>query len=170
MSNDEALDAASIRRQLRESREQLLTSIRGVTEEQFKRRPSEGSRCIAELLALQLISEKLRAERIRQALEHSGSEVTLSDPEAQAQQARMGRVAPVPQLIHGLLAARRAIERLIDDAEAVEDGLQRFVLHPRQGRISVAAMLSEEVATRELAFVADIEALKALVGAASPAQ
>jgi hypothetical protein len=143
----------------------LLEAIRGVTEEQFKRRPVEGGRCIAELLALQLISEKLRAERIGAALEHDGALVALSDPGAQAQQARQGRVAPVPQLIHGLLAARRELERLLDEAAALEGGLQRSVIHPREGRLSVGFMLGEEVAARELLFVADIEGLKALVGA-----
>jgi hypothetical protein len=156
-------DATAIRQRLSESRARLLEAIRGVTEEQFKRRPIEGGRSIAELLALQLVSEKLRAERIRQALAADGATVELSDPEAQAQQARAGRVAPVPQLIHGLLAARRQLERLLDDAEAIDGGLERFVLHPREGRQSIGFILTEQVAARELAFVADIETLKALV-------
>jgi hypothetical protein len=72
-------------------------------------------------------------------------------------------VAPVPQLIHGLLAARRQLERLLDDAEAIDGGLERFVLHPREGRQSIGFILTEQVAAQELAFVADIETLKALV-------
>jgi hypothetical protein len=156
-------DAASIRERLAMSRALLLETIRGVTEEQFKRRPAEDGRSIAELLAMQLVSEKLRAARIGQALRADGSAVVPSDPEAQAQQARVGRVAPVPQLIHGLLAARRELERLLDEAAAIEGGLGRSVVHPRNGRQSVAFMLSEQVAAQELRFVADIEALKAQV-------
>lgn len=163
MSDDEP-EPAAIRRSLVESRARLLQTISGVTEEQFKRRPVEGGRCIAELLALQLVSERLRAERIRMALAQDGVEVAPSDPETQAQQARAGRIAPVPQLIHGLLAARRELERLLDDAAAVDGGLQRSIEHPREGRQTIGFLLSQQVAAQEHRFVDEIEALKALVG------
>ena len=104
------------------SRERLLEAIRGVTEEQFKRRPAEGGWCIAEVLAHQLASEKLRAERVRLALRQDGIEITPSDPEAHEAQARAGRIAPVPQLIHGLLAARREIEGLLTRSRARRTG------------------------------------------------
>ncbi|MGE0057599.1 MAG: DinB family protein [Dehalococcoidia bacterium] len=166
MTEDES-DAGAIRRSMAASRTRLLETIRGVTEEQFKRRPVEGGRCIAELLALQLVSEKLRAERIRMALTEDGIEVAPSDPETQAQVARAGRIAPVPQLIHGLLAARRELERLLDEAAAVEGGLERAIMHPREGRQTVGFLLSRKVAAQEQAFVDEIEALKALVAVQS---
>lgn len=167
MTEDANDNAAAIRSSLAASRARLLETISGVTEEQFKRRPVEGGRCIAELLALQLVSEKLRAERIRMALGQDGVAVEPSDPEAQAQVARAGRIAPVPQLIHGLLAARRELERLLDDAAAVEGGLQRAVVHPRGGRQTVASLFSRQVAAQEHAFIDEIEALKALVSVQS---
>ena len=150
-----------IRQALAASRERLLDTIRGVTEEQFKRRPPDGGWCIAEVLAHQLASEMLRAERIGLALEHNGAEITPSDPDAHDKQARAGRVAPVPQLIHGLLATRRQIDLLLDRAGSIAGGLERAVQHPRDGRQTVGWMLKEKVAAHEQEHVDQIEALKA---------
>jgi hypothetical protein len=167
MSADNRRKAAAIQESLAESRARLLDAIRGVTEEQFKKRPVEGGRCIAEVLALQLVSERLRAERIRLALEQDGAAVTLSDPEAQEQTARAGRIAPVPQLIHGLLAARRELERLLDEASALDGGLDRSIVHPRDGRQTVEYLFSKQVAAQEADFVRQIAELKELVTVSS---
>src|SRR5690606_38624295 len=113
--------------------------------------------CIAEVLAHQLGSERLQAERIRLALESNGIEVAPADPEEQEAQTRRGRIAPVPQLIHGLLAARREVEKLLDRVEATEGGLERSVTHPRDGRQSVGWMLSERIAAHEREHVEQIE-------------
>ncbi|HEX5367818.1 MAG TPA: DinB family protein, partial [Dehalococcoidia bacterium] len=116
---------------------------------------------IAEVLAHLLQQERLRAERIGVALREDGVGITPSDPEAYREGARAGRVAPVPQLIHGLLASRRQIERLLDEAEALQDGLERGVQHPLMGRQTVAWMLREKVIEHEREHVEQIEALKA---------
>ena len=124
---------------------------------------------IAEVLAHLLQQEKLRAERIELALRQDGAAITPSSPEAQREGARAGRVAPVPQLIHGLLASRRQIEKLLDAAEALPDGLERGVLHPVLGRQTVAWMLRDKVIEHEKEHVAQIEALKASQAAAAAA-
>lgn len=160
--------AAALRRDLATSRERLLNAIAGVSEEQFKRRPApptspdaEQGWSIAEVLAHLLASERLRAERIEVALKQDGAAIAPLSPEAQREGARAGRVAPVPQLIHGLLASRRQLERLLDEAEALPDGLERGVTHPVNGRQTVRRMLREQVIDHEQEHVEQIEALKA---------
>ena len=147
-------------------RERLLQSLSGVSEEQFKRRPPapDGEAgpnwCIAEVLAHLLQQERLRTERIALALEHDGLEITPSTGEAHYEAARAGRGSPVPQLIHGLLASRREIERLLDQAMSFEGGLERATIHPRLGRQTVAWILREKVIAHEAEHVAQIEAIK----------
>ena len=157
------MTADEIRQTLASSREQLLETIKGVTEEQFKRRPADGSWCIAEVLAHQLVAEKIWAERVRLALEHDGAAIEPIDQEAADAQARAGRTSPVPQLIHGLLAARREIEKLVDEAESIEGGFERAAVHPATGRQTVAMMLGEQISPHEMEHVEQIESLKGTV-------
>jgi hypothetical protein len=160
-AESEALTAA-----LASGREALLQSISGVSEDQFKRRPpaAEGDSgpnwCIAEVLAHLLQQERLRAERIALALEHDGIEITPSTDEVHYEAARAGRGSPVPQLIHGLLASRREIERLLEAAASAPAGLERATLHPRLGRQTIAWILREKVIAHEAEHVAQIEAIK----------
>lgn len=153
---------------LNRTRERLLRAISGVTEEQFKRRPSAGEGeaawSIAEILAHLLQNHRLRAGRIALALEKDGAEIEPSTPAAHDEGARVGRSAPVPQLIHGLLAVRREIELLIDRA-AKEDGMERAVVHPVYGRQSVASMIKDRVIEHERDHVVQIEALRETIGA-----
>lgn len=149
------------------TRERLLRAISGVTEEQFKRRPSSpggGTEwSIAEVLAHLLQSHRLYAGRIRAALDHDGTAITSAPPDAHEEASRIGRAAPVPQLIHGLLAARREIERLIDRA-AAEDGMHHAVQHPLHGRQTVEWLLCQKVIDHEREHVEQIEGLRGVVG------
>jgi hypothetical protein len=164
-----------LRAALSSGRELLLQSISGVSEDLFKRRPPivEGEDgpnwCIAEVLAHLLQQERLRAERIGLALEQDGVEITPSSEEVHYEAARAGRGLPVPQLIHGLLASRREIERLLDNAVAIEGGLDRATLHPHHGRQTVAWILREKVIAHEAEHVVQIEAIKAALAAQQPA-
>jgi hypothetical protein len=159
-------DAESLRRDLRAGRERLLAVVSGVTEQDFKRRPpptpdeERAPWCIAEVLAHLLQEEKLRAERIEAALERDGTAITPSTDEEHFEAARAGRASPVPQLIHGLLASRRAIEKLLEHAVAIESGLERGVTHPALGRQTVAWMLREKVIAHEEEHAQQIEAIK----------
>ena len=157
---------------LDEARARLLALISGVSEEQFKRRHSQddapaGAWSIAEVLAHLLYSERLYAGRIKLALEQDGSPVTPTEAGAADAAARAGRASPVPQLIHGLLASRREIERLLDESKSAEDGLARAVAHPVHGRQTVGWML-RKVVDHEMEHVDQIESIRALLGESGP--
>ena len=111
----------NLRRELASGRERLLAAIAGVSEEQFKRRPAivghERPWSIAEVLAHLLQQERLRGERIARAIADDGAMIEPSSQEEYDRGALAGRMSPVPQLIHGLLASRRELERLLDEAE-----------------------------------------------------
>ena len=156
----------AIRSRLAASRARLLRAIEGVTEEQFRRRPEvEGAWSISEVLAHLLHSERVFAARIRLALEKDGATIEPAPAEAREAAVRAGRRAPVPQLIHGLLASRRELELLLDRAEALAGGLDRAVVHRERGRETVRWMLDGAVGGHELEHVQQIEALRELAGA-----
>jgi hypothetical protein len=141
-------DVEALKADLASGRERLLQSIAGVSEEQFKKRPpaagTDGPNwCIAEVLAHLLQQERLRADRIALALDQDGVTIVPSADEVHYEAARAGRGAPVPQLIHGLLASRRELERLLDRTAALEAGLERATIHPRLGRQSIGWILRE---------------------------
>ena len=163
-------DVDDLRQSLAAVRARLLETISGVSEEQFKKRPaappdeSAPNWCIAEVLAHLLQQERLRASRIALALQRDGIEITPSPDEAHYEAARAGRASPVPQLIHGLLASRREIERLLADASTLEGGLDRTTLHPRLGAQSIAWILRAKVIDHEAEHIAQIEAIKTALG------
>lgn len=162
-----------LRRDLTAGREHLLAAIAGVSEEQFKRRPpaaeGEPNWSIAEILSYLLYSERLWATGIALAVTQNRVKIQAGSLEAREEDARRGRMAPVPQLVHGLLASRRQVELLLDQVEALEDGLEHYVLHPSDGRYTVEWMVREKVIAHEATYVARIEALRDGMGIAAPA-
>jgi hypothetical protein len=167
-------EVEALKADLASGRERLLRSIAGVSEEQFKKRPPSPAGdagpnwCIAEVLAHLLQQERLRAERLAQALEQDGVTIVPSGDELHYEAARAGRGLPVPQLIHGLLASRRELERHLDRAAALENGLERATIHPRLGRQTIAWILREKVIAHEAEHVAQIEAIKTALTAPPP--
>lgn len=147
-------------RDLQASRERLLAVIAGVSEEQFKRRPPveaepvAGDWSIAEVLAHLLGAEQREGDRLEALLAGRPAEVTSLTDEERTAEARRGRTVPVPQVIHGLLAARRRIERALTASALVEppDSLTQAV---RSGVID-----------HESQHRAQIEAVRASLGAA----
>lgn len=144
-------------RDLQAGRERLLGVVSGVGEAQFKRRPEPSDAagragwCIAEVLAHLLASEQRAATRVEALL--AGDAGPEPVPEAErAEEARQGRASPVPQLIHGLLAARRALERSLT----------------AQGRgalpAGVRATVREDVIEHEAEHTAQIEGIRAALG------
>ena len=150
--------------------DRLTGAISGVTEEQFKRRPAATAAdpdpwCIAELLAHLMATERLWAGRIALALREERATVTPSAPEAHEEGARAGRRAPVPQLIHGLLAARREVEKSLEVID--ESALRRSVWHPRLNEsLTVEWMVREKVIGHANEHAEQVERLRSLVGAA----
>jgi uncharacterized damage-inducible protein DinB len=146
-----------------------MTAIAGVSEQQFKKRPPATPDepepwCIAEVLAHLLDTTLLWTSRIEQALAKPESTVTPSDDAQHQEAARAGRLAPVPQLVHGLVGSRREIERLIDRAET-ETGFERAVTHPTRGRMTVGWMLHAYGIDHETEHTGQIERLREVVGA-----
>jgi hypothetical protein len=159
------LDANQLQSDLKAGRERLLSVIEGLSEEQLKRRPKTAGApadhwSIAEILAHLLSQEKLRAGRIGIALEDDGAVIVPSRPEMHEQDARAGRSAPIPQLIHGLLASRREVERLLERASRTEGGLVRGVEHPLRGHETIGYLIREKIIEHEFEHIAQIERVK----------
>lgn len=159
-----------LKQRLLASRERLLKAIAGVTEEQFKRRPeatADDARpwSIAETLSHLLATERLWSKRIELALSEDGPAVTASPPEWNDEQAHAGRFAPVPQLVHGLLASQRQLERLIERSSAISGGFERTVAHSTRGRLSVREMVDRFGIDLIDEHAARIEGLRTVVGA-----
>jgi hypothetical protein len=149
-----------------------------VSEQEFKRRPvvtpprgplpaggegesaTEQGWCIAEVLAHLLWSERRQASRIAAALAQDGSKPPRT-PEARAEAVRAGRIAPVPQLVHGLLGVRREIERLLTFAGETEAGLERRIVHSDGRAETVLSMVEAKIIDHEAEHAAQIEAIRA---------
>jgi len=147
------------RSRLRASRDGLNDAIAGLDEEGFRTRPAPDEWSVAEALAHLLDQEQLLNDRIALALERSGGELMPRAEEAHGEGAALGRRAPVPQLVHGLLAERRRSELLLDRMGAAD--LDRHVYHPtRREKISVESMLDKLVEHGE-EHVAQVRELRA---------
>lgn len=164
-----AAEAGDLKQRLQTSRERLLRAIAGITEEQFKRRieaaDGSGRWSIAETLSHLLAAQRLWSVRIEAALQADGAAVSASQPDWNDEQARLGRFAPVPQLVHGLLASQRQMERLVQRAAENPDALDRAVLHSTRGRLTVREMLDRFGLALIDEHAARIEALRVIVGA-----
>ncbi len=128
------MTAATFELELQGSRAALFALLRGLSEEQFRFTPRGESWCVATHLAHLLRIERLFVGRARRALDEDeprveSSGVTNDDEPALAQH------LAVPQIVHGMLNARRDAEALLaccDDA-----AMARAFVHPRFGRLTV---------------------------------
>lgn len=136
-----------------------MDAIAGLDEEGFRARPEAGAWTAAEVLAHLLDWERLLNGRIELALEESEAELLPTTDEEHDRQAAAGRSAPVPQILHGLLASRRQTEILLDGMGP--EHLERCLYHPtRRVRVSVGDMLAK-LATHEAEHAAQVRALRA---------
>jgi uncharacterized damage-inducible protein DinB len=151
---------ADLRTRLESSQKQLFQAIQGFTEEQFHTRPDGESWCASEVLMHLLASEQRMRDRVRLALGQSGgAPPALSEAERRAE-AEAGREAPVPQLVHGLLGARRETSMLIESLRP--EDLSRPASHPDLGTISVERML-QRIVEHEQEHIEQIESIKRLL-------
>jgi hypothetical protein len=128
------MTVATLRSDLQGSRDRLFALIRGLSEEQFRFIPAGETWSIAAHLAHLLRTERLFTERAQQALAQDepwieSTRIGNDDDPALAQ-----RLA-VPQIIHGMQAARRDLDRLL--ARCDEMALDRALRHERIGRMTV---------------------------------
>jgi len=148
---------AKLTAQLKSSRKQLFQAIQGFTEEEFHARPNQESWCASEVLMHLLASEQRMRDCVRGALgQAGGAPSALSEGERQAE-AEVGRQAPVPQLVHGLLASRRETSILIESLRAEE--LSRPASHPDLGTVGVGRVL-QRIAEHEREHSEQIERIR----------
>lgn len=126
---------SQLKSDLQGSREQLFASIHGLSEEQFRFVPAGGDGwSIAAHLAHLMRIERVFASRAQAALvEHEPrvpSTRVLNDDDPGASQ----KLA-VPQIIHGMLNARRDLEGVLDACD--DAGLERAINHERLGRMTI---------------------------------
>jgi hypothetical protein len=159
---------SQLRTNLEASREALFGLVRGLTEEQFRYRPASAEWTIATHLAHLLRIERLFTERAALALRKDGASVTSTGVTNEDEPALAQHLA-VPQIIHGMLAARRALEATLDDGG--EGALERAIQHERFGRMTVL-QIAEKMATHEREHAESVrrlaEAAKASAGVIIP--
>jgi hypothetical protein len=132
---------SQLKSDLEESRARLFDAIRGLTEEQFRFVAADGDGWpIAAHLAHLLRIERVFAERARAALEqdepHMPSTRVQNDGDPGASQ----KLA-VPQIIHGMLNARRDLVAVLDACD--EAAVGRAIIHERLGRMDIAAIAAK---------------------------
>lgn len=131
------------------SRSRLFAAITGLTEEQARTRPPDGGPSVSELLAHLMIWEQRLHEAVSAATSQSGSRYVSAEPP--------GRTTPLPQLVHGLQAARRRTVLLLDRLEPRQLGAA--TVGPESERTTVGALL-ERVPAHEEEHASEIERLR----------
>jgi uncharacterized damage-inducible protein DinB len=156
-----------LRSDLQGSRERLFELIRGLSEEQFRFVPDGAQWSIATHLAHLLRIERLFAERAQHALDEEDPYMASTGVHNDEEPGNALRLA-VPQIIHGMQAARRDLERVLDATEAPsgEAALERAIVHERIGRMTVKDIMVK-MASHEVEHAAEIGALVRQAQAAS---
>lgn len=150
-----------LRSELQGSRERLLRPLRGLSEEQFRYVPDGESWNIATHLAHLLRVERVFTERARKAITEDQPAVPATGALNDDDPALAQHLA-VPQIVHGLQAAQRDLELVLDS----DAGLDRRVVHERLGPMTVAD-IAAKIASHEREHTAEIERLARLALAAS---
>ena len=134
------MTVTQLRSDLQGSRERLFASIRGLTEEQFRFTTGDGAWPIATHLAHLLRSERMHVERIRVALDED-EPVVASTHTTNDEEPGFAQKLAVPQVIHGMLNARRDLDALLDRCGDAQ--LDRAIRHERLGRVTVGDMFTK---------------------------
>lgn len=133
-----ATPVPQLRSQLRASRDRLMGAIHGLSEEQFRHVPASDTWPIAAHLAHLLRVERVFAERALAALDED--EPSIASTRAQNDDdPGLAQHLAVPQIIHGMLNARRELEAALDrcDDEALE---ARAIRHETRGRMTLESI------------------------------
>lgn len=124
-----------VRAMLAEARARVFEAMHGLNEEQFRHVPAGESWPIAAHLAHLLISDRWHAALVRSALAGGTPPGEEAEPELELA-ARMA----IPQLVHGLLNARRELDTLLE--RAGPGGLAVEVDAPGGARLPLATLLT----------------------------
>jgi len=139
------MTVSQLRSDLQDSRERLFDLIRGLSEEQF-RHAGEDRWSIATHLAHLLRVERVYAERAGRALTEEAP-IVASTRAQNDDDPGLAQHLAVPQIIHGMQASRRDLERVLDACD--DAALGRHVVHERLGRMDIAAIMAK-MASHEL--------------------
>lgn len=119
------------------SRERLFVAIRALAEEQFRYVPAgeewSSAAHLAHLLRIErLFVERARAARTQDTPQMPSTRAWNDDDPGLAQH------LAVPQIIHGMQAARRELDELLSSCD--ERDLDRAIQHERIGLMTIAAI------------------------------
>jgi uncharacterized damage-inducible protein DinB len=158
---------SALQSELRDSRANLFTSIHGLTEEQFRFAPAADAWSIATHLAHLLRIERLFQERASRALAedepHMASTRVANDDDPS-----LAQHLAVPQIIHGMQAARRELDALLERCD--DAALERAIVHERIGRMTIE-QIAMKMVQHEREHTTEIEVVARLapdVAAAIP--
>jgi uncharacterized damage-inducible protein DinB len=140
---------------LQGSRDRLFASIHGLSEEQFRYVPAGETYAVATHLAHLLRIERVFAERAQAALNEDDPFVASTSVKNDDDPGLAQHLA-VPQIIHGMLNARRDLDALL--AQCDEAALGRAIVHERIGRMTIAE-IAVKMAAHEEEHTAEIAKL-----------
>ena len=155
---------SQLRTNLESSRQALFELIRRLTEEQFRYTSAPDEWNIATHLAHLLRIESIFTERAALALREDGAFVASTGVTNEDDPGLAQRLA-VPQIIHGMLAARRELEAALDGGGP--QGLERALRHERFGRMTVA-QIAEKMAAHEREHADSVRSLAGAAMASAP--
>lgn len=144
------MNTATLLTPLRASRERLLAAIAGLTEEGFQARPDTGGWSVAEVLVHVMDCEQQAAAALA-----ANQPPPPASVDSRATLERW-QGAPTPQIVHGLLAARRSLEMQLT---ALSRDDPAHVLPGKEGAGGLATYI-RSLAAHELKHVAQIEAVR----------
>lgn len=134
------MTVAELRSGLQGSRQRLLAEIRGLAEEQFRHVPAGEDWSVAAHLAHLLRVERVFVDRARAALTQDEPQVA-STRAANDDDPGLAQRLAVPQIIHGMQAARRELDELLAGCD--EQQADRAIRHERLGRMTVAQIAAK---------------------------
>ena len=134
-----------------------MDAISGLDDTALRARAAPGEWTTAEVLAHLLTTERNSLERARTVLTQDNPLVAWIPDEELEQQARSAQRMPVPQIVHGLLAQRRDVQRLLETL--TPDQLSRPYRHERRGDLT-AASLFQRMAEHESEHADQVRTLR----------
>jgi len=132
-------DGAAIAAQLERSRAELMDAIAGLDEAGFRTRPDSAAWTAAEVLAHLLDTEQTLRGHAQAAIGQRDYSVSRTADDEREESARSAQRMAVPQLVHGLLAARRDTERTL--AGFSEGELRHSLRHEALGEVTVGGLI-----------------------------
>lgn len=126
-----------------------------MSEEEFRFAPSGERWSVATHLAHLLRVERLFAERATCALHEDEPRMASTGVHNDDDPGFAQRLA-VPQIVHGMQAARRDLERVLDACD--DAALERAIVHERIGRMTIAQMMAK-MAQHEREHAAEVASL-----------